>query len=139
MYKLYNTYYNPQNEPSDPSDHVRHFGLEDQDVHGSVKPPRVQWNIEIYWCQSPFTVYKGNTEFIWTMNVFVGIRGRQVPLHSPNPHDLSTLEKDAIRIKVRIPPFADEGPIHQTLTCHGWYSQGLFMEGLRIDGKLTNC
>ena len=44
------THYSKQKESSDPSDHVKPIFLRDQDVHGSVKPPRAQWltNVEIF-------------------------------------------------------------------------------------------
>ena len=39
-----------QDAQRNPSDFVKPIFLKDQDVHGSVKPPRTQWltNIEIY-------------------------------------------------------------------------------------------
>ncbi|CAC5413584.1 unnamed protein product [Mytilus coruscus] len=44
------THYKALREQSDPSDFVKPIFLKDQDVHGSVKPPRAQWltNVEIF-------------------------------------------------------------------------------------------
>ncbi|CAC5368060.1 unnamed protein product [Mytilus coruscus] len=131
-----NTYYNTQREQSDTSDFVKPVFLKDQDVHGLFKPPRSQWltNVEIFRsiganCKVPPQCIKGIQRIreMWRIYMdnegdrlsllvqWFNLRGRQVPLHSQNPHNPSTLQNDAIRIK------------------------GLFKERLRIDGKLTNC
>ncbi|CAC5359851.1 unnamed protein product [Mytilus coruscus] len=115
-----NTHYKIQREQSDPSDFVKPIFLKDQDVHGSVKPPRAQWltNVEISR---------------------LNLRGRQVPLHSKNPHNPSTLQSDTIRIKVKnIPPLCGRWANTSSPILQGCEIQGLFRERLRIDGKVTN-
>jgi hypothetical protein len=50
----------------------------------------------------------------------INLRGRQVPLHSQNPHSPSRLQPDTIRIKVKnILLSADDGQIHRVLTLEG--------------------
>ncbi|VDI62321.1 Hypothetical predicted protein [Mytilus galloprovincialis] len=130
-----------------------------QDVHGSEKPPRAQWltNVEIFKSISakvPKQCIKGIQRIREMWRIYMdnegdrlsllvqglNLRGRQVPLHSQNPHNPSTLQKDTIRIKVKnIPLSADDGQIHRALTLQGCEIQGLFREYLRIDGKMTAC
>ena len=71
----------------------------------------------------------------------INLRGRQVALHSQNPHNPSNLlQPDTIRIKVKnVPLSADDGQIHRALTLQGCNIQAFSRERLRIDGKVTNC
>ncbi|CAC5380921.1 unnamed protein product [Mytilus coruscus] len=136
---------------------------QNQDVHGSVKPPRAQWltNVEIFKSIGAkvlkqcikgiqriremwriYMDYEGDRLSLLVQGL--NLRGRQVPLHSQNPHNPSTLQKDTIRIKVKNIPLSAEniplpGQIHRALTLQGCEIQGLFREYLRIDGKLTAC
>ncbi|CAG2234765.1 unnamed protein product [Mytilus edulis] len=146
-------------ESSDPSDLVKPIFLKDQDVHGSEKPPRAQWltNVEIFKSISakvPKQCIKGIQRIREMWRIYMdnegdrlsllvqglNLRGRQVPLHSQNPHNPSTLQKDTIRIKVKnIPLSADDGQIHRALTLQGCEIQGLFREYLRVDGRMTAC
>ncbi|CAG2242603.1 unnamed protein product [Mytilus edulis] len=154
-----NTHYKAPREQSDPGDFVKPIFLKDQDVHGSVKPPRTQWltNVEIYksiGAKVPEECIKGIQRIREMWRIYMdnegdrlsllvqglNLRGRQVPLLSQNPHNPSTLQSDTIRIKVKnIPLSADDGQIHRALSLQGCKIQGLFRERLRIDGKVTNC
>jgi hypothetical protein len=138
---------------------VKPIFLIDQDAHGSVKPPRTQWltNVEIYMAigsKVPSECIKGiqRRREMWRIYMDnegdrlsllvqgINLRGRQVPLHSQNPHNPSRLQPDTIRIKVKnIPLSADDGQIHRVLTLEGCEIQGLFRERLHVKGKLTNC
>ncbi|CAG2190995.1 unnamed protein product [Mytilus edulis] len=151
--------YSKPKESSDPSDLVKPIFSKNQDVHGSEKPPRAQWltNVEIFKSISakvPKQCIKGIQRIREMWRIYMdnegdrlsllvqglNLRGRQVPLHSQNPHNPSTLQKDTIRIKVKnIPLSADDGQIHRALTLQGCEIQGLFREYLRIDGKMTAC
>jgi hypothetical protein len=148
-----------QDAQRNPSDFVKPIFLKDQDVHGSVKPPRTQWltNIEIYMAigfKVPAECIKGIQRIRKMWRIYmdtegdrlsllvqgINLRGRQVPLHSQNHHNTSRLQPDTIRIKVKnIPLSADDGQIHRVLTLEGCEIQGLFRERLRVKGKLTNC
>ena len=146
-------------DPSDPSDRVKPIFLKDEDVFGATKPARTFWltNVEIYKAigeKVPAECIKGIQRIREMWRVYMdneadrlsllvqglNLRGRQIPLHSQNPHNPGRLQPDTIRIKVKnVPLSADDGQIHRALTLEGCQIQGLFRERLRVDGKLTNC
>ncbi|CAC5398023.1 unnamed protein product [Mytilus coruscus] len=145
---------------SNSSNFVKPIFLKDSDVHGSMKPERSMWitNVEIYKAvgekvpaecikgiqriREMWRIYMDNEEDKLSLLVQgVNLRGRQVPLHSQNPHNSSNLlQPDTIRIKVKnVPLSADDGQIHRALTLQGCNIQAFSRERLRIDGKVTNC
>ena len=145
---------------SNSSNFVKPIFLKDSDVHGSVKPERSMWitNVEIYKAvgekvpaecikgiqriREMWRIYMDNEEDKLSLLVQgINLRGRQVALHSQNPHNPSNLlQPDTIRIKVKnVPLSADDGQIHRALTLQGCNIQAFSRERLRIDGKVTNC
>ena len=150
---------NIRDNQRNPSDFVKPIFLKDEDVHGSMKPPRSQWltNVEIYnaiGARVPAECIKGIQRIREMWRIYmdnegdrlsllvqgVNLRGRRIPLLSQNPHNPSRLQPNTIRIKVKnIPLSADDGQIHRALTLQGCEIQGLFRERLRVNGKLTNC
>ncbi|VDI46142.1 Hypothetical predicted protein [Mytilus galloprovincialis] len=138
---------------------VKPIFLKDEDVHGSVKPPRTLWltNVEIYNAigtkvpaecikgiqriREMWRLYMDNEEDRLSLLVTgLNLRGRQVPLYSQNPRNPGRLQENTIRIKVKnVPLSADDGQIHRALTLQGCDIQDLFREYLRVNGELTAC
>ncbi|CAC5422507.1 unnamed protein product [Mytilus coruscus] len=135
------------NQPnSTSSNFVKPLFLKDSDVHGSMKPERSMWitNVELYKAvgekvptecikaiqriREIWRIYMDNKEDKLSLLVQgINLRGRQVPLHSQNPHNPSNLQPDTIRIKVKnVPLSADDGQIHRALTLQGCNIQGFF-------------
>lgn len=142
-----------------PSESVKPIFLKDLDFFGGTTPPRTQWltNVEIYKAigakvpagcikgiqrvREMWRIYMDNEEDKLSLLVQgIHLRGRQVPLHSQNPHNPGRLRPNTIRIKVKnVPISADDDQIERALTIHGCDIQGIFRERLRVDSRLTNC